>query len=239
MFLQSYVFPVVKLVLIAISFLLIAPFAFGATWFDRHGKLSYRFSTIWFQTILTICCVNLKVQGTEHLKVKGPYIFVANHRSNYDIPALSVALRPFQVRWAAKKELLKIPVFGWILRAGKHVIIDRGNTRHAIHGLSMAKEQIRAGISILFFPEGTRSINGRMLPFKRGGFRLAVETGTPVVPVTINGSSRILGKSQWRIRRGEIGIVVSPPIPVNGYPKTEVGLLSQQARGCIEQNYQS
>jgi 1-acyl-sn-glycerol-3-phosphate acyltransferase len=235
---QPYLPSVIKLVLIALSTFFSVIFIIIGGFFGRHGKLAYRFSKIWMQSILKIGRVKVKVQGIEHLDTDRPYIFVANHRSHYDVPALGVALRQFQLRWTAKKELLKVPIFGWAVRASKHVIVDRGNPNHAIQSLEVAKERIAAGISIIFFPEGTRSTNGKLLRFKKGGFRLAVETGTPVVPVTINGSGRILGKSQWRIQGGQIEVVISPPILVKSYKTSEVDLLSRRARYCVERHYQ-
>ena len=166
-----------------------------------------------------------------------PYVFVANHRSYFDVPALGAALKQLEVRWAAKKEMLSVPFLGRALQASKNVIIDRGSPNRAIQSFKAARDKIEAGISVIFFPEGTRSRNGRVLPFKKGGFLVAVETGTPVVPVTINGSDRVFGKKQWQIKGGEIEIVISPPIPVNGYTRDDLEILCQQARNSVVEHH--
>jgi 1-acyl-sn-glycerol-3-phosphate acyltransferase len=227
----------IKLGLIALSTVLTCFFVAAASLLDRHGKLAYRLSTIWFESVLMISRVGVKVRGLEHLDCGQSYIFVANHRSYYDVPALGIALKPFQLRWAAKKELLKIPFFGWGLRASRHVIVDRNKPRRAVRSLVEARERLRVGISMVFFPEGTRSRNGGMLRFKKGSFLLAVETGTPVVPVAINGSGRVLGENPWHIRGGEIEVVVGPPILVKGYTMGEVDLLGRRAREFMERHY--
>lgn len=226
----------VKLVLIALSTFFSCFFIVAAGMLDRRGKLAYRLSTIWFRSVLKISQVQVTVRGIEHLDRTRPYVFVANHGGYYDVPALGIALKPFQLRWAAKKELLKIPFLGWGLRATRNVIVDRNKPERAARSLSGAKERIQAGISMVFFPEGTRSRNGKILPFKRGGFLVAAETRTPVVPITINGSARVFGENPWHIRGGKIEVLVGPPILPKG-STGEADLLGRRAREFMELHY--
>jgi 1-acyl-sn-glycerol-3-phosphate acyltransferase len=201
--------------------------------FDPHGKHVYGISRLWSWAILRACGISLRITGLSHIDPKQRYVFIANHQSNIDIPVLIQALLAFQLRWLAKKELLWVPFFGWAMWAAKHVTVNRSNRAGALKSLKKATERIASGISLVFFPEGTRSPDGCLLPFKRGGFWLAVKTQTPVVPITINGSGALLPKGDWRIRNGEIEVTVGKPLLVeNGHPG-KLLTVSNQLRDII------
>ena len=202
--------------------------------FDRDGRLAYRFSRFWTWAILKIGGVRLRIQGLELLDPKRQYVFIANHQSNIDMPVLVQSLVQFQLRWVAKKELLRIPLFGWALRASRHIIVDRSDRAKAIASLRQAREILKRGLSVVFFPEGTRSSGGELLPFKRGGFVLALKTRTPIVPVTIKGSRSVLPKGDWRVRAGEIVVIVSQPIPLDQPHAGTLGRLVSHVREVIE-----
>ncbi|MGE5305514.1 MAG: lysophospholipid acyltransferase family protein [Alphaproteobacteria bacterium] len=201
--------------------------------FDPHGKHIYGVSRLWSWSILKISGISLRITGLTHIDPKQRYIFMVNHQSNIDIPVLIQALRPFQLRWLAKKELLWVPLFGWALWAAKHITVKRTDRSDALQSLKKAKQRIASGISLVFFPEGTRSPDGRLLPFKRGGFWLALQTQTPVVPITIRGSGTVLSKGDWRIRRGEIHITVGEPLLADDYRSGKLLALSNQVRSII------
>ena len=152
---------------------------------DPTGRLGYRIGSVWTWAILKIGGIRLRVRGLERLNPHRPYIFIANHQSYIDIPIMIQALPGFQLRWIAKKELIWVPLFGWALWCAKHILVDRFNFSKATASLKNAEERIRDGASVVIFPEGTRSAQGELLPFKRGGFVLAIKTQTPLVPVTI------------------------------------------------------
>ncbi len=200
---------------------------------DPHGKVVYRFNRLWTWAILCAGGVKLKVTGLEKLNPSRQYIFIVNHQSNVDIPILLQSLPRFQLRWIAKKELLWVPFFGWALWATKHIIVDRANPMNAVKSLRLAKERIAAGISVVVFPEGTRSRDGQLLRFKKGGFLLAVETNTEIVPVTIKGSHDLLPSGAWRLRSGTVEVVVDQPVSMAGYRPGNLRLLSDQVRETI------
>lgn len=202
--------------------------------FDRKGKLVDRVSRWWTWAILRIGGIRLKVQGLDRLDPTRQYIFMANHQSNIDVPVLMQSLARFQLRWLAKKELLFVPFFGWAVWASSHIIVDRSNRAEAVAALRRAKKQMARGISLVIFPEGTRSRRGEILPFKRGGFVLALRTRTPIVPVAINGSGAILPRGDWRIRRGEIEVIIGEPVPVEQYQPGNIPSLLSHVRGAIE-----
>jgi len=161
---------------------------------------------------------------------------MVNHQSNIDIPVLVQSLPAFQLRWIAKRELLWVPFFGWALWAAKHITVDRSDRFNALGSLKKAKQRMKSGISLVVFPEGTRSSDGHLLPFKRGGFLLAVKTRTPIVPVTISGSGAILPKGDWRLRGGKIAVTLGAPVSVDNYRPGTLRALSAQVHGLIEKN---
>jgi 1-acyl-sn-glycerol-3-phosphate acyltransferase len=226
-----------KLVLIALVTLPVGILIFSLALFDRKGKLAYAISRCWTWAVLRIGGIRLRVEGLERLDSKRPYIFMANHRSNIDIPVLIQALPRFQLRWLAKKELLYVPFFGLALWASRHIIVERSNLSKAMASLRKAREKIGSGISVVIFPEGTRSSRGELLPFKRGGFVLALQSRTPIVPVTINGTEAVLPKGDWRIRGGDVEIIVSEAVPVEPYRLANLEQLVNRVRGDMECHY--
>jgi 1-acyl-sn-glycerol-3-phosphate acyltransferase len=139
----------------------------------------------------------------------------------------------FQLRWIAKKELLRVPLFGWAMWATKHITVDRTDPADGLKSLERAKQRLAAGISIVVFPEGTRSRDGRLLPFKKGGFLLAAQTHTDIVPVTILGSAKVLPAGAWRLRPGAIEVFVDKPMATEGYRIGKLRVLSDQVRQVI------
>lgn len=201
--------------------------------FDRHGKRVYRINQFWTWLILRLGKVSLTVSGLENIDSRQPYVFMVNHQSNIDIPVLVQSLRQFQLRWIAKKELLRVPLFGWAMWATKHITVDRSDPSDAIKSLERAKERLAAGLSIVVFPEGTRSRSGRLSPFKKGGFLLAAKTRTRIVPVTIVGSSNLLPAGAWRLRPGSIEVFVDEPISTEGYRAGKLNALAEEVREII------
>lgn len=147
------------------------------------------FARFWGRMGLALAGIRVTVSGAERLPA-GPVIVMSNHQSNFDILALQ-GYFPRRLSWIAKRELFRIPVFGASMRQGGYIPLDRGHGRKALKSIDEAAQQIRAGASVIIFPEGTRTRDGKLLPFKRGGFMLAARAGVPVVPVTLRGSFEI------------------------------------------------
>ncbi len=179
---------------------------------QASGRVFRWTARTWSQVILWLFRIRVRVTGAEHLRPDDHYVFVSNHASMFDIPACLAALPP-DVNIVFKKELTRVPIWGWALRFGHFIMIDRSNARDAMQSLQRAAATIRAGASVLLFAEGTRTLDGRLQPFKRGAFSLAVNSGRPVVPVTINGTFRILPKGSINVRPTDIELVVGTPIP--------------------------
>ncbi len=190
----------------------------------------------WARCILVTCGVRVRVRGRDRLPRGVPVIYITNHQSHFDVLALIVAL-PGQYRIIAKKELFRIPVFGWALALAGFIRIDRTDRDQARRSLDVAARRVRAGRSVVVFAEGTRSADGRLAPFKKGGFILAISSGCPIVPITISGSRAILSRRSHDIRRGTIDVVIGDPIDTSGASYESRDLLIARARAAIEANY--
>jgi 1-acyl-sn-glycerol-3-phosphate acyltransferase len=205
--------------------------------FHRTGKLFHTLARFYGKGVLRASGVTLNVVGLERVDFSRSYIYVSNHASLFDIPSVLVGI-PDQIRIIYKKELEKIPIFGWGLKYGKTYIgIDRGKGPNAIQSLEEAVNKIRNGASVILFGEGTRSSDGNLQPFKRGPFNLALRAGVPVVPVTIKGSFDILSKKSFRIRPGVITLILDAPLspPEKTGKDTELAL-SDAVRSIIQKN---
>ncbi|MEK6598914.1 MAG: lysophospholipid acyltransferase family protein, partial [Deltaproteobacteria bacterium] len=139
---------------------------------------------------------------------------------------------PIQFRWVAKKSLFKIPIIGWSMSLAGYVSIDREKAGSAYKSIERAAEKVKKGASVLIFPEGTRSAAGNLLPFKRGGFLLAIKSGVPIVPVSIRGTENLMKKESILIRPGAVKVVIGKPIPVSD---ADEKLLMEMVRKAIEE----
>jgi 1-acyl-sn-glycerol-3-phosphate acyltransferase len=172
---------------------------------------------LWVRINLLLTGVRVHAWREAPLDRHAAFVFMSNHVSHFDVLAVVAALPEFHLRWVAKKELTRVPVFGWALRHSDHIIIDRSDHVQAMKSLRAAVEKMRSGLSVIIFPEGTRGPgDGTMLPWKKGGFVLALDAGIPVVPVAVRGSAGILGRRDWKIHGGTIDVTVGAPIPVAG-----------------------
>jgi 1-acyl-sn-glycerol-3-phosphate acyltransferase len=204
-----------KLLGIACNTVLLAPVVVAASMVD--GRWGYRLSRLWVRLNLLLSGVRVHARREVPLDPHAAYVFMSNHQSHFDVLAVVAALPEFQLRWVAKKELTRVPLFGWALAHSDHIIIDRSNHVQAMATLRAAAEKMRQGLSVIIFPEGTRGAgDGTLLPFKKGGFVLAQEAGFPIVPLVVAGSADVLSRRGWHIHGGDIDVLVGTPIPVAG-----------------------
>jgi 1-acyl-sn-glycerol-3-phosphate acyltransferase len=161
----------------------------------------------------------------------GPLIFACNHESALDI-WVAFKVLPRNFRFIAKEELFRLPVFGWYMRLGEHIPVDRGNHARAVQALRRAGEAVRGGTSLVVFPEGTRSRDGRILPFKKGPFVVAMEAGVPVVPVAISGSGRVTPKDAIAVVPGTIRVAMGAPVDPRAFADKEA-LLAEVRRRVV------
>ena len=194
---------------------------------------------LWGNLNLRTAGVSVTVYGLERIDREKPYVFVANHQSTFDIFAILGRL-PVQFRWLAKQELFAVPVLGLAMRGIGHIPIDRRDRRKAVESLNAAADQVRAGTSIVVFPEGTRSRDGVLQDFKRGGFVLATKSKQPIVPISISGSHKILPKrGDWVVNPGHITMTISDPIRTDMSSPRDRGILIGRVRDAIRLHLKS
>lgn len=199
----------------------------------RSGDVSIWFAReIWSRSICWLAGVKVKVLDAGRIP-KGPAVFAANHESAFDINVLFLALKRNSLRFVAKKELFDIPVFGWYLNLAGYIKVDRRNRKQAFDSLKLAGAKVRAGTSLIVFPEGTRSKDGRVHPFKKGPFVLAREANVPVVPVAIVGAHEITPKGVIAVAPGTVTVAIGEPVDPALYPDKS-SLLYEVRRRIIE-----
>ena len=203
---------------------------------DRSGESMVWIARQWARWILGGCGIRVEVEGLENIDPQQPYVIMTNHQSVIDIGAVIQTL-PISFRFVAKKELIWIPIFGWALPLAGHVIINRGKHNEAVRSLKRAAQRIADGVNVIIFPEGTRSATGDLLPFKSGGFHLAIQAQVPILPATISGTRVITPKRSLRVESGTVKVVYGKPIPTAGLSIDDRESLKQQVRQAIFQGF--
>ncbi len=225
--------------LLSVPLLVVATLGLGipavvAGLLDRRGEVSWRIARRWGRVVLWAWGVRVAV--IAETSPRGPVIYAVNHGSVLDIPVLFAHL-PGSFRIMHKRSLYLLPLIGLYLYSGGHIGIDRGKAFRARKSLDEAARRIAAGTSVAAFPEGTRSADGSVRPFKKGSFVLAIQAGVPVVPVSLSGVQRVAPRGLFRLRPGELAMTLHAPVPTAGRCLEEAGALAEQvreivARGC-------
>jgi 1-acyl-sn-glycerol-3-phosphate acyltransferase len=203
--------------------------ASASAFFSKTGDTPHKVAQAWARQVLWIGGIRVNIRGLENITPGRSYIYMANHQSNYDIPVLLGRL-PVQFRWLAKAELFKIPIFGYSMRGCGYISIDRSNRKRAFASLAEAAETIRTGTSVMIFPEGTRSEDGKIKSFKKGGFVLSVDAGVPIVPILLMGTHEIMPKGSMLVRRRPVTMTVCPPIETADYTRKTKDQLIEKVR---------
>jgi 1-acyl-sn-glycerol-3-phosphate acyltransferase len=202
--------------------------------FDRRGYFAHGCARTWSWLILATTGVSVEVTGLDRLPRDRTFIFVSNHQSIYDIPVIFATL-PYQLRIIAKESLGSFPFLGWHLQRNGHLLVDRRNPdRGGI--LRRWRALVGEGLSLIIFPEGTRSADGRVGRFKAGSFLLAVEAQLPVVPLSIDGTRQVMRKGRLTTSPGHARLVVHEPINTAGLAVADARRLAEQVRDVIAQD---
>lgn len=189
----------------------------------------------WARAILKMAKIKVEVIGAENI-IDGPQVFMANHQSVFDIFIVLGCVR-CQFRWIAKKELFKFPFFGKAMLKSGYIPIDRKHFISAMRSIEEAATKIREGTSVMTFPEGTRSRDGRIQPFKKGVFHLALKSGVPIVPISLIGTGEIMPKNSFRVNPGTITMVIGKPMSTTGYSVENMEELMDKVREVVIRNY--
>jgi len=218
---------------VALHTLLFGTYGVFLALFGGNARFVHFYCAVpWAKAILKVCGVRVQLKGYECIQGNKPRIFMANHSSYFDIFALLSAL-PVDFKFIVKQELMAIPIFGHAMKRAGYIGIEREEPRKALKSMHEAAERIRNGASVLIFPEGTRSDDGRLQPFKPGGFHLALRSGCDIVPITITGSHQIAPKGSWKISKGVIGLNVGEAIPLKGQSRKNMGQVMNQVRNAM------
>ncbi len=216
--------------------LVLGTLAFLTFPFDRRGKVVHLYARLWGWLILLANGVKVTVKGLKNIDPERSYIYMCNHLGSFDIFAL-LAYLPVQFRWLAKAELFRIPVLGWAMSTAGYISLDRSERKRAYRSMEVAAQKIKEGTSVVIFPEGSRSLDGSLQPFMKGGFTLAIKAGVPIVPLTIAGAWEIMPRDTLRIRKGDIGIVIDRPIETKGFTMKDREQLMKEAEERIRANF--
>ena len=200
--------------------------------FDRRGTLQHWCARWWCRLVAYSIFARIRMQGAENLRSDEAYVYMANHSSLIDTPALFGYL-PYQFKIMAKKELFYVPFMGWHLWASGNFAIERGDAQRTAKSVRAIIDGIKAGKSLAVFPEGSRTPDGRLQEFKPGTFKIAVRAGVPIVPVSIRGTYALLPKTTLAPRPGRVDVFIGPPISTAGLDEKAVPDLVARTRAAI------
>ena len=211
--------------------------AIFASFFTRTGNPVHIVARKWARSILFASRIKVTVNGLANIDPTQSYVYMSNHQSNFDIPVL-LAYLPVQFRWLAKAELFKIPIFGRAMRGAGYVKIDRFNQESAFESINEAAAKMKNGVSVMIFPEGTRSRDGKIRSFKKGGFVMALDAGVPIVPIVLKGTWAIMEKSSLKINNGEVSLNIESPIATADYTRENKDDLIKSVRTVIREGFE-
>lgn len=195
----------------------------------------HKLANIWAKMLLKLLSTKVEIIGAENVLMGKPQIFMANHQSDIDI-LIVLAHLPGQFRWIVKKELFTIPLFGKAMRNAGYIEIDRQHHEKAMMSIDEAARKIREGKSVMSFPEGTRTKDGKVRPFKQGMFHLAIKAGVPIVPISIVGAGEVMPKRSLMIKPGKVFLVIDRQIDVGNYSIGNRQELIDRVRNVIIKN---
>ena len=204
--------------------------------FGSYTRCTNGIIRLWAKGILWISGIKMEVEGLENIEPGKSYIYIANHQSNFDILATAYAI-PGTVRFVAKKELFRIPLFAQSMRMAGMIPIDRGKSAEARRTLDMAIEKVRQGVSLILFPEGTRSLDGAIHDFKKGGFVLAINGRFDILPICICGSRHIMPKNSLKLNKGRIKVQFLTPVSTKDYTMDDRHVLVEMVRNRIVERF--
>ncbi len=222
------IFFIVDTLLVCMFVIMISPF-------DRKGNMVHCTSKFWSLLNVFLSGTRIVIHGKDKIEKGRTYIVMSNHQSLFDVLAL-IGKLPLQIRWIIKSELRKVPVFGYAAERAGHIYVDRKRREDAYLSLDTAVRKIKEGTSVVIFPEGTRSRDGRLLKFRYGGAIMAIKSGVPILPVTVNGGRFVLPRDTLSLKPGRIKIIVGDTIDPGRFDKNSKSELMAHVKSAIEKN---
>lgn len=234
----NYVHSIIAIPLIYFYTVIMASLSLTFSLFDKSGRKQHWCAQTWCRLIARTALAPVRVHGLENIEQGKSYVFLSTHQSYMDIPAM-LGYLPVQLRIAAKKSLFKVPFMGWHLWRAGHIPIDRSSSEKAIESLKRAEDKITNGVCAFIFPEGTRSKDGALHEFKKGGFKLAIQIGIPIVPVTIIGTRQTLPRDSIIFRAHPIDMYIEKPIETKGLRDDDIHMLMDKVRWAMLKHFPS
>jgi 1-acyl-sn-glycerol-3-phosphate acyltransferase len=199
---------------------------------SRKGKIFRWVTKGYSRILLPVFGVAVETRGLSRVDLRSPYVFMSNHASHVDSLALAVSI-PHPLHWVFKKELSKIPIFGWVLLSLGQIMVDRSNAVQSRTALANAASGLTGNHSVLIYVEGTRSKDGKLQPLKKGGFHIALQAGLPIVPVRVSGSHDIIPSGSLRVRPGRVVVELFDPIPTEEKTDADIPALMGKVRDAL------
>ena len=221
-------FLILNTIVVCLTIIIISPF-------DKKGNTVHYIGKFWSLLNIFLSGTRLTIKGKEKINTNLTHIVMSNHQSLFDVWAL-IGKIPLQIRWIVKAEIRKIPIFGYTLERMGHIYVDRKKRAAAYISLETAAGKIKNGTSVIIFPEGTRSNDGHLLKFRMGGIIMALKSGVPILPVTVNGSRFVLPKNTLALMPGKIEVVVGDVIDASTYDENNKNELMEKIRSAIQEN---
>jgi 1-acyl-sn-glycerol-3-phosphate acyltransferase len=214
---------------------ILAPALILISLITSSGAPTFQITRWWGWAICKCMGISASVIGSEKVVPGQSYIITPNHQSYADVLALITVL-PVRYRWVIKRELLRVPLFGWALGRTGAISLDRSNRAQSVQKLRTGADKLTGGWSVLIYPEGTRTRDGQLQQFKKGAFMLAVQTGMPILPVTSNGAHKVLPRKTIVFRSGHITVTIGDPINTEGMTESDVPKLMEMTRQAVAKN---
>lgn len=230
--LLNYLHSLIAIPLIYLYTIIMGSLSLALSLYDPGGRRQHWCARNWCRLIARTSGARVRVYGAEHIRPDTSYVFLSTHQSYMDIPAM-LGYLPAQLRIAAKKILFRIPFMGWHLWRAGHIPIDRSSTQNAVTSMQLAAGYLRNGICAFVFPEGTRSRDGVLHGFKKGGFKLALQAQVPIIPITIIGSRQVLPPDSVIFRPCPIDMYVDEPIPTAGLTDEDIEMLMRRVHDAM------
>lgn len=234
--LVNYLHSAIAIPLIYLYTIVMASLSLTLSLYDPEGRRQHWCARNWCRMIARTVGARVRVHGAEHIRPGTSYVFLSTHQSYMDIPAM-LGYLPAQLRIAAKKSLFRIPFMGWHLTRAGHIPIDRSSTHNAVASMQRAAGYLEKGICAFVFPEGTRSRDGYLHGFKKGGFKLALQARAPIIPVTIIGTRRVLPPDSIIFRPGPVEMYVDAPIPTTDLTEEDLEDLMQKVWNTMAERF--